>query len=97
SHFDGRVKVAGTNVYPAQVERILASHPAVKDCRVRLMRPEEGERLKAFIVLNEGYGPEHLGIVRTFLSQRLNVYEMPRTFTFGEVLPVTAAGRETDW
>lgn len=94
---DDCVQVAGINVYPKQVERVLAAHPAVKACRVRLMRPDEGERLKAFLVLNEGYGPEHLGIIRTFLSQRLTVHEMPRTFTFGEMLPVSGIGKDADW
>ena len=76
---------------------MLAKHPAVQACRVRLMRPEEGERLKAFIVLNEGYTPEHLGIIRTYLAQRLTVHELPRTFTFGTELPASALGKDADW
>ena len=85
------------NVYPKRVEKVLASHPAVKACRVRLMRPDEGERLKAFIVLNEGYTPEHLGIIRTYLARRLTVHEYPRSFTFGESLPVSSLGKDADW
>ena len=94
---DDSVQVAGINVYPKQVEKVLAAHPAVKECRVRLMRPEEGERLKAFIVLNEGYTPEHLGIIRTYLSQHLTVHEFPRSFTFGPKLPQTPLGKDADW
>ena len=94
---DDCVQVAGVNVYPKRVEKVLASHPAVKACRVRLMRPDEGERLKAFIVLNEGYTPEHLGIIRTYLARRLTVHEYPRSFTFGESLPVSSLGKDADW
>lgn len=94
---DACVQVAGINVFPKRVEAVLAAHPAVKACRVRLMRPEEGERLKAFIVLNEGYTQEHLGIIRTYLAQRLTVHELPRTFTFGSELPVSAMGKDADW
>ena len=94
---DACVQVAGVNVYPKHVEEVLEKHPAVKACRVRLMRPEEGERLKAFIVLNEGYTPEHLGIIRTYLAQRLTVHELPRTFTFGAELPASALGKNADW
>ena len=94
---DACVQVAGINVYPRHVEHILARHPAVKACRVRLMRPEEGERLKAFIVLNEGFSPDHVGIIRTYLSQKVTVHEMPRSFTFGKQLPVAALGKDTDW
>lgn len=94
---DSCVQVAGINVFPKHVEQILAQHPAVKECRVRLMRPEEGERLKAFIVLNDGFTPEHLGIIRTYLTQHLTVHEMPRSFTFGTVLPTAELGKDADW
>lgn len=94
---DACVQVAGINVYPKHVEDVLAAHPAVKACRVRLMRPEEGERLKAFLVLNDGYTPGHLGIIRTYLGQKLTVHELPRTFTFGAELPVSVLGKDADW
>lgn len=94
---DECVQVAGINVYPKHVEEVLSAHPAVKECRVRLMRPEEGNRLKAFIVLNEGYSQEHLGIIRTYLGQKLTVHELPRTFAFGENLPVSHLGKDADW
>ncbi len=97
SRQDACVQVAGENVYPKHVEQVLSSHPAVKQCRVRLMRPEEGERLKAFVVLKENFGPEQLEDIRTFLSQRLTVHEIPRTFTFGEMLPFSNLGKESDW
>lgn len=61
------------------------------------MRPEEGNRLKAFIVLNEGFSQEHLGIIRTYLAQKLTVHELPRTFTFGTQLPVSHLGKDADW
>lgn len=94
---DACVQVAGINVYPKHIEEVLAAHPAVKECRVRLMRPDEGNRLKAFVVLNEGYSPEHLGIIRTYLAQKLTVHELPRTFTFGQTLPVSHLGKDADW
>ncbi len=94
---DKCVQVAGINVYPKHVEEVLSQHPAVKECKVRLMRPEEGERLKAFIVPNEGYNESHLGIIRTYLSQKLTVHEMPRSFTFGDKLPVNEIGKAADW
>lgn len=94
---DEGVQVAGINVYPKRVEEVLSAHPAIKECRVRLMRPEEGNRLKAFIVFNEGYSQEHLGIIRTYLAQKLTVHELPRTFTFGEHLPVSHLGKDSDW
>lgn len=91
------VQVAGLNVFPKRVEKILSSHPAVQDCRVRLMRPEEGTRLKAFVVLKEGFSAEILSQLRAYLQARLTVHEMPRAFTFGEHLPYAALGKDCDW
>jgi len=91
------VRVAGVKVYPQEIEQILSKHPAVKNCRVRLMRPDEGKQLKAFVVLKEGYTPAHESIIRTYLSQKLTVYEMPTTFTFGAQLPAAAVGKESNW
>lgn len=91
------VQVAGINVYPKRVEKVLAAHPAVQACRVRLMRPQEGTRLKAFIVLKAGFTPDVLAQLRTYLQDRLTVHEMPRTFTFGPHLPLAPLGKESDW
>ena len=95
---DACVQVAGINVYPKHVEKILSQHPAVKTCRVRLMRPEEGTRLKAFVVLQDGYTPaDALPQLRAYAHQHLTVHEQPRSFTFGPQVPRGALGKEADW
>ena len=47
---DKAVQVGGINVYPERVAACIREHPLVRECVVRLMRPDEGSRLKAFIV-----------------------------------------------
>ena len=94
---DRVVQVAGVNVSLDHVEKVLQQHPAVKVCRVRLMRPEEGKRLKAFIVLQAGYDEQILPQLRTYLTDRLSSHEMPRSFTFGESLPTNPMGKSSDW
>ena len=94
---DACVQVAGINVFPKRVEQVLLEHPSVAACRVRLMRPEEGSRLKAFIVLKKGTPQTELPAIRAFLSGKLTVHEMPRAFTFGKELPVAALGKACDW
>lgn len=94
---DACVQVAGVNVYPKHTEEILAKHPAVKACKVRLMRPEEGKRLKAFIVPHDGFGAEQLPDIRRYLAENLSVHEQPRGFTFGNELPVSPIGKDADW
>jgi acyl-coenzyme A synthetase/AMP-(fatty) acid ligase len=51
---DGAVQIGGHNVHPARIAERLRTHPLVADAVVRPMRPDEGTRLKAFIVLAEG-------------------------------------------
>jgi long-chain acyl-CoA synthetase len=47
---EGAVQVGGVNVFPDVVGRVLTAHSGVAQAAVRLMRPEEGTRLKAFVV-----------------------------------------------
>lgn len=94
---DRVVQVAGVNVSLEHVEKVLQQHPAVKACRVRLMRPEEGKRLKAFIVLHAAYDEQILPQLRTYLTGQLSSHEMPRSFTFGESLPTNSMGKDSDW
>ena len=94
---DRIVQVAGVNVSLDRVEKVLQNEPAVKACRVRLMRPEEGKRLKAFIVLNEGYDEQILSQIRKYLTSQLSSHEMPRAFTFGAALPTNSMGKDSDW
>lgn len=94
---DRVVQVAGVNVSVQQVEDVLKQHPAVKACRVRLMRPEQGKRLKAFIVLNPGYDSSQAAAIRLHLAKQLSSHQMPRLFTFGTALPVNEMGKDCDW
>ncbi|MDR0953533.1 MAG: beta-ketoacyl synthase chain length factor [Elusimicrobiota bacterium] len=102
---DNAVQVAGINVFPQKIERLLKQHPLVKDAAVRLMRPSEGERLKAFIVLKdslalqgqEQQSDEILKDLHAFMKQNLTVHEVPRKITFGDKLPLTDFGKKRDW
>jgi len=94
---DRVVQVAGVNVSLDFIEKVLLQYPAVKKARVRLMRPEEGKRLKAFIVLNTGYDSSVLTPLRAYLTAHLSSHEMPRSFTFGAALPTNAMGKDADW
>ncbi|MBP5617044.1 MAG: AMP-binding protein [Elusimicrobiaceae bacterium] len=94
---DRVVQVAGVNVSLDRVEKILQQHPAVKTCKIRLMRPEEGKRLKAFVVLNAQYTEQILPQLRSYLTGQLSSHEMPRAFTFGAALPTNSMGKDSDW
>ncbi|OQX10542.1 MAG: hypothetical protein BWK76_20560 [Desulfobulbaceae bacterium A2] len=96
---DHAVQVGGINVFPTRVAEVLRTHPAVADCAVRLMRPEEGDRLKAFVVPRAGMPvPEGLEeVLLSYLEARLSALELPRRITFGASLPRNAIGKAADW
>lgn len=95
---DGAVQVGGTNVFLHLVESKLLQHPEVKSATVRLMRPEEGNRLKGFIVPAQNVGPVDL---QETLERWLDTWpipaERPRSLTFGSELPRNTLGKLCDW
>jgi len=95
---DKCVQVAGVNVYPEKVADCIRSHPMVRSCAVRLMRPEEGQRLKAFVVLrDENRLDDFRRDIRPWLVQRLSASEIPKSLTYGTVLPKNDMGKDADW
>lgn len=95
---DQAVQVGGVNVYPGRVAELIGSHPQVMDCAVRLMGPEEGERLKAFVVPRPGADENKIrrelsGLFRS----RLDPPERPGSLVFGQALPRSISGKAADW
>lgn len=95
---DKAVQVGGVNVYPERIAGIIETHPDVQACKVRLMRPEEGNRLKAFIVPTPDARGKIPGLeFRNWLARQLTSPETPRSFIVGDALPVTPIGKDCDW
>nr|WP_298374017.1 AMP-binding protein [uncultured Halomonas sp.] len=96
---DEAVQVAGINVYPGKIARLLESLPQVAKAQVRLMSDEEGGRLKAFVVPStslQGAGSLTEKLTE-WCRQHLSTPETPRVFTFGERLPSGLMGKPGDW
>jgi 4-coumarate--CoA ligase (photoactive yellow protein activation family) len=95
---DQAVQVGGTNVHPAYVAEVLALHPAVRECVVRPMRPDEGARLKAFVVAGPEVVPAALRAeLAAWIAERLTPPERPAAFSFGPMLPRGPGGKPADW
>ena len=92
-HGETCVQIAGQEVYLRRVERVIAAHPAVASCRVQPVDTPEGAALEARLALKEGYTPEQIGIIRSFLSQHLSTPEIPHSFKFD--LTPTSSGLNT--
>lgn len=81
----------GENIYPAEIERVLKEHPAVKEVAVvGLPDPEWGESVLAVIVREEGQAVKRDEIV-TFVRGRLAGFKKPKYVEFVDALPVTSA------
>ena len=96
---DHAVQVGGINVFPTRVADVLRRHPQVRDAAVRLMRADEGTRLKAYVVpVTEAFdGAGLLADLDRWIERELAVHERPRAIRLGRRLPATESGKAADW
>jgi acyl-coenzyme A synthetase/AMP-(fatty) acid ligase len=99
SRKDNAVQVAGINVYPNKVKDILCKFENVKEAAVRLSKPEEGNFLKAFIVLKDSNTDKEqfMKNLKVYMKQNLTAHETPKKITLGTELPKTQFGKMKDW
>jgi long-chain acyl-CoA synthetase len=87
------MKVSGFQVWPREIEEVLATHPAVREVGVAgVPDPIKGEVPKAWIVLHPGTSatPEEL---RAFCKGQLTPYKVPAYVEFRDELPKTMVGK----
>jgi long-chain acyl-CoA synthetase len=80
----------GVNIYPAEVDAVLLTHPAVGDVGViGIPNPDWGEEVKAVVELKAGLSgsPELAAELIEFCRERLAHYKCPRTVDFLDELP----------
>jgi fatty-acyl-CoA synthase len=84
----------GVNLYPAESEGVLASHPAIREAAiVGMPDPKWGETLVAFVVAEVGAAiPADEELVR-FCKQSLASYKIPRRFERVAALPRNPTGK----
>ena len=90
---DDMIVSGGENVFPAEVEDLLAAHPAILEAAVIGVPDEEfGQRLKAFVVRRPGARLTQAQ-VKEHVRDHLARYKVPRTVTFVDALPRTTTGK----
>lgn len=87
------ILTAGYNVYPAEIERVVGSHPAVAMVAVGAVPDDaKGEIAKAYVVLKDGASATADEIVEHCRAE-LAAYKMPRAVQFVGDLPKTSTGK----
>ena len=94
----GRIKEmyisGGENVYPAEVENVLARHPSILETAIIGVSDEKwGEVGHAFIMLRPDAQPVTAAEVIQFCRANVAGYKTPRHVTFVDEFPRTAAGK----
>jgi fatty-acyl-CoA synthase len=83
----------GENIYPAEIENILFTHPKVFDAGIVGVQDEKwGEVGKAFIVLKPGETMAEMEALE-FLRGKTAKYKIPKYVEFMEALPKTPSGK----
>jgi fatty-acyl-CoA synthase len=90
---DEMIVSGGENVFPREVEDLLADHEAVVEAAVIGVEDDEfGQRLKAFVVLSEGAAVSEEDL-KAHVKEHLAGYKAPREVEFVEELPRNATGK----
>ncbi|WP_027520652.1 long-chain fatty acid--CoA ligase [Bradyrhizobium sp. Ec3.3] len=86
------ILVSGFNVYPNEIEEVIASHPGVLECAViGIPDAKSGEAVKAFVVKKDpNLTAED---VIKFCHEQLTGYKVPKHIEFRTELPKTNVGK----
>jgi long-chain acyl-CoA synthetase len=88
------IKAGGFQVWPRDVEEVLARHPAVLECAVAGVTDVQrgGETVKAWVVLKPGQQATEAEL-KEFCTRELAPYKVPRWVEFRAELPKTLVGK----
>ena len=86
------ILVSGFNVYPNEIEDVLASHPGVLECAVvGAVHEETGEMVVAHVVRKDD--AMTTDALRSYAREQLTGYKVPRRVVFHDALPKTNVGK----
>ena len=94
----GRIKEmfisGGENVFPAEVENVLAAHPDILEAAVVAVADEKwGEVGRAYVLGQPGRAIPPAAAITEYCRERLAPYKVPKEFEIVKDFPRTAAGK----
>ena len=86
--------ISGFNVYPNEIEDVIAQHPGVNEVAVIGVKTDNGnEQVKAFVVKN----PDHPDVtdndIQNYCHDWLTGYKIPKVIEFRDKLPKSTVGK----
>jgi acyl-CoA synthetase (AMP-forming)/AMP-acid ligase II len=96
-HLAGRLNdviiSGGVNIYPAEIEQVLMTHPSILDAAVvGVDDPKWGQAVKAYLV-TRGHVSIEIAEIQAFCEKQIATFKKPRYVEFREFLPKNAGGK----
>lgn len=96
-HLAGRLNdviiSGGVNIYPAEIEQVLMSHPNILDAAVvGVDDPKWGQAVKAYLVTRDHVKIE-IDEIQAFCEKQIAAFKKPRYVEFWNLLPKNAGGK----
>jgi long-chain acyl-CoA synthetase len=87
------IKTSGFQVWPREIEEVLATHPAIAEVGVAgVPDGTKGEMVKAWVVLRANQTADEAGL-RAYCRERLAPYKVPSKIEFRTELPKSVIGK----
>jgi long-chain acyl-CoA synthetase len=83
----------GMNIYPREVEDIVAKHPSIEECAMVGISDGRGSEIPILFIKKRENAIVDEGEIRRFLKGRIAQFKMPRRIIFIEEFPKTATGK----
>ncbi|MEJ2101899.1 MAG: AMP-binding protein [Desulfobacterales bacterium] len=90
---DDMIISSGFNVYPSEIEQLIARHPDVKEAAV-IGKPDRtrGESIMAFVVVEENRVSDKAALL-AFCRENLAAYKVPKSIIFVDTIPKSPVGK----
>jgi fatty-acyl-CoA synthase len=87
------IKSGGENIYPAEVEDVMHSHPGVAEAAlIPVPHPKWGEVGRAIVTLKSGAALTEAGLI-AWMREQVAHYKVPKSVVFVDTLPKTGANK----
>ena len=88
------INASGYKVWPAEVESLLYSHPAVQEvCVISVPDERRGETVKAVVALAAGHADTSADDIITWCQANMSAYKCPKLLEFTDALPKSPTGK----